>query len=129
MQITDVSSKIATGAAGGDRLKVAGMRFHFIGAGGIGMSGLAEVLINLGYEVTGSDIRESKLTQRLRELGCKIVHGHHPQNVQGADVVVVSSAIKGDNPELLAARERAIPVIPRAEMLAGPPTDIPADES
>src|SRR5512139_610121 len=91
---------------------------HFVGIGGIGMSGIAEVLWNLGYEVTGSDMRESDTTRRLRDLGIPILVGHSPENVQGAHLVVVSSAVSPDNPEVLAAQERSIPVIPRAEMLA-----------
>ncbi len=94
-------------------------RIHFIGIGGIGMSGIAEVLLNLGYEVTGSDIKESDVTKRLEELGAKIFKGHSPENLGNADVVVFSSAIKEDNPELIAARSKTgLPVIPRAEMLA-----------
>ena len=93
-------------------------QIHMVGIGGAGMSGIAEVLLNMGYRVTGSDIRETKVTKRLASLGCRIHYGHSPENVEGADVVVVSSAIREDNPEVRAAREQAIPVIPRAEMLA-----------
>jgi UDP-N-acetylmuramate--alanine ligase len=91
---------------------------HFVGIGGVGMSGIAEVLKNLGYEIRGSDIRESENTRRLESLGIPITIGHRPENVKGAHVVVVSSAIPADNPEVLAARQHSIPVIPRAEMLA-----------
>jgi UDP-N-acetylmuramate--alanine ligase len=91
---------------------------HFTGIGGIGMSGIAEVLHNLGYDITGSDIRESDTTLRLRELGIKIFIGHDEANVQDAHVVVTSSAVSNTNPEVIAARGRGIPVIPRAEMLA-----------
>lgn len=91
---------------------------HFIGIGGIGMSGIAELLHNLGYEVTGSDIRESQNTKRLESLGVKVYIGHRAENVDSAHVVVVSSAIDEDNPEIAEARKRGIPVIPRAEMLA-----------
>jgi UDP-N-acetylmuramate--alanine ligase len=91
---------------------------HFVGIGGIGMSGIAEVLLNLGYHVSGSDSRESETTRRLRALGGKIEIGHRAENLGAADVVVVSSAIRGPNPEVAAAKSRAIPVIPRAEMLA-----------
>lgn len=91
---------------------------HFVGIGGIGMSGIAEVLINLGYEVSGSDMKESANTKRLRELGATIHIGHDEGNLAQADVVVISSAIKGGNPEVVAARRRKIPVIRRAEMLA-----------
>jgi UDP-N-acetylmuramate--alanine ligase len=90
---------------------------HFVGIGGIGMSGIAEVLLNLGYPVSGSDVKESDVTRRLVTLGARITVGHKPENVAAADVVVVSSAVKADNPEVAAARARDIPVIPRAEML------------
>jgi len=93
-------------------------RVHFVGIGGIGMSGIAEVLLNLGYKVSGSDLRLSPATERLHAIGAYIFEGHHPDNVVGADVVVTSSAVRPDNPEVLAAREQHIPVIPRAEMLA-----------
>lgn len=91
---------------------------HFVGIGGIGMSGIAEVLHNLGYEVTGSDIKESETTNRLRNLGIKIFIGHNGENIDSAHVVVISSAVSSDNPEVLEAKQRSIPVIPRAEMLA-----------
>ena len=93
-------------------------RIHFVGIGGIGMSGIAEVLLNLGYRVGGSDLAESETTQRLRKAGAEIVIGHRKENLRDADVVVTSSAVRPDNPEVAAAQERAIPVIPRAEMLA-----------
>ncbi len=93
-------------------------RIHFVGIGGSGMSGIAEVLINLGYEVTGSDLEEGGTVQRLRGLGGRVTRGHRPENVGDADVVVISSAVKPDNPEVVEARRRQIPVIPRAEMLA-----------
>ena len=91
---------------------------HFVGIGGIGMSGIAEVLLNLGYEVSGSDIRDTEITQRLEQLGAKISYQHQRENVEGAGVVVVSAAIKEGNPEVQEAAEKLIPVIPRAEMLA-----------
>lgn len=91
---------------------------HFVGIGGIGMSGIAEVLLNLGYRVSGSDLKESDVTRRLAELGATLCYGHRPENLVHADVVVISSAVKKDNPEVLAARRQKIPVIPRAEMLA-----------
>ncbi|MBI5203803.1 MAG: UDP-N-acetylmuramate--L-alanine ligase [Nitrospirae bacterium] len=91
---------------------------HFVGIGGIGMSGIAEVLHNLGYEVTGSDIKDSDTTNRLSSLGIKIYVGHKAENVDDAHVVVISSAVSKDNPEVAAAKEKSIPVIPRAEMLA-----------
>lgn len=91
---------------------------HFVGIGGAGMSGIAEVLLNLGYTVTGSDAALSATVKRLRELGATVALGHHSDNVQNADVLVVSTAIAQDNPELLGARARNIPVVPRAVMLA-----------
>ncbi|VBB47195.1 UDP-N-acetylmuramate:L-alanine ligase [uncultured Desulfatiglans sp.] len=93
-------------------------RIHFVGIGGIGMSGIAELLLNLGYEVSGSDLRVSQVTRRLAGLGAAVFEGHQAEHTLGADVVVFSSAVAPDNPELVAARELAIPVIPRAEMLA-----------
>jgi UDP-N-acetylmuramate--alanine ligase len=91
---------------------------HFVGIGGIGMSGIAEVLCNLGYTVTGSDVADSANVRRLRDKGIKVSIGHKGENIDGADVVVVSSAIKRDNPELMAARAKRLPVVRRAEMLA-----------
>jgi UDP-N-acetylmuramate--alanine ligase len=93
-------------------------RIHFVGIGGSGMSGIAEVLANLGYTVTGSDLAEGAAVRRLRGLGIRIVIGHAAQNVESADAVVVSSAVKPDNPEVARAREAHIPVVPRAMMLA-----------
>jgi UDP-N-acetylmuramate--alanine ligase len=93
-------------------------RIHFVGIGGIGMSGIAELLANLGYDVSGSDAKKSDVTDRLESLGARIRTGHDASYVGDADVVVVSSAIASDNPELAEARRRNIPVIPRAEMLA-----------
>ena len=91
---------------------------HFIGIGGIGMSGIAEVLANLGYSVRGSDVADSANVKRLREHGVEVAVGHKAENVEGAEVIVVSSAIKADNPELIAARAKRLPVVRRAEMLA-----------
>lgn len=91
---------------------------HFIGIGGAGMSGIAEVLLNLGYEVSGSDLSDSNVTQRLGKLGAKIYIGHVAGQIVSADAVVISTAVRADNPEVMAARERAIPVVPRAIMLA-----------
>ncbi len=91
---------------------------HFVGIGGIGMSGIAELLINLGYHVSGSDVKMSPITQRLQKLGGFICDGHLKEHIAGADVVVISSAIGPDNPEVAAARQASVPVIPRAEMLA-----------
>jgi UDP-N-acetylmuramate--alanine ligase len=93
-------------------------RIHFVGIGGIGMSGIAEVLLNLGYTVSGSDLKLSPVTERLQTIGASIFEGHEPGNVTGSDVVVISSAVRSNNPEVEAAREQHIPVIPRAEMLA-----------
>lgn len=91
---------------------------HFIGAGGIGMSGIAEVLLNMGYAVQGSDLKPSDNTRRLERLGARVFEGQRPENLLGAEVVVASSAIKGDNPELAEARRLGLPVVARAEMLA-----------
>lgn len=91
---------------------------HFVGIGGSGMSGIAEVLANIGYDVTGSDLTQNAMTDRLASLGAKIFIGHAALNIDGANVVVVSSAVSDDNPEVVAARENNIPVVPRAEMLA-----------
>jgi UDP-N-acetylmuramate--alanine ligase len=91
---------------------------HFVGIGGIGMSGIAEVLLNLGYKVSGSDLRESETTARLRKLGGEIAIGHCAENIASPHVVVISSAVTKENVEVTAAREKQIPVIPRAEMLA-----------
>ena len=91
---------------------------HFVGIGGAGMSGIAEVLLNLGYAVSGSDLSEGAVTRRLAGLGAKVRIGHVAENVSDADVVVISSAVKADNPEVIAARGRLVPVVPRALMLA-----------
>ena len=93
-------------------------KIHFVGIGGIGMSGIAEVLLNLGYKVSGSDLRESDTTERLRNLGGEICIGHAAENLTSVDVVVTSTAVQSDNPEVIEARRRMVPVIPRAEMLA-----------
>jgi UDP-N-acetylmuramate--alanine ligase len=93
-------------------------KIHFVGVGGIGMSGIAELLANLGYEVSGSDARRSDVTDRLATLGVRVRAGHDAAYVGDVDVVVVSSAIGGDNPEVVEAHRRKVPVIPRAEMLA-----------
>jgi len=91
---------------------------HFVGIGGVGMSGIAEVLYNLGYEVKGSDMRASEATKRLEKMGIKVYIGHREENIGDAHVVVISSAVSGDNPEVVAAKRLSVPVIPRAEMLA-----------
>lgn len=93
-------------------------KIHFVGIGGIGMSGIAEVLLNLGYKVSGSDIRESDTTERLRSLGGEIYIGHAEANIRAVDVVVTSTAVQSDNLEVLEAKRQLVPVIPRAEMLA-----------
>ena len=93
-------------------------RIHMVGIGGIGMSGIAEVLLTLGYSVSGSDTKPSTITERLQDLGATVFEGHKAENVQGAHVVVTSSAVKTDNPEVVEAHRQKIPVIPRAEMLA-----------
>jgi UDP-N-acetylmuramate--alanine ligase len=91
---------------------------HFVGIGGSGMSGIAEVLVNLGFSVSGSDLADNAVTRRLAALGAKVVQGHATENLAAADVVVVSTAVDESNPEIVAARERKIPIIPRAMMLA-----------
>lgn len=91
---------------------------HFVGIGGSGMSGIAEVFLNLGYQVSGSDIADNQVTQRLQKLGAKIYHHHHQKNVKSVDALIVSSAVAADNPEVRIAREKNIPVVPRALMLS-----------
>ncbi|NLP61945.1 UDP-N-acetylmuramate--L-alanine ligase [Paraburkholderia sacchari] len=91
---------------------------HFVGIGGAGMSGIAEVLVNLGYHVSGSDLAKNAVTDRLAALGARIAIGHSEENIEGANAVVVSTAVRSDNPEVLAARHRRIPIVPRAVMLA-----------
>jgi len=93
-------------------------QIHFVGIGGAGMCGIAEVLLNQGYEISGSDLNESAVTKRLESLGMSIFIGHEAGNVAGANVVVVSSAVNEENPEIIEARSHRIPVVPRAEMLA-----------
>src|SRR5260370_41671134 len=93
-------------------------RIHLVGIGGIGMSGIAEVLLKLGYSVFGSDVKLSAITERLQNLGATIYEGHKASNADGAHVVVTSSAVRADNPEVIEAHQMKIPVIPRAEMLA-----------
>src|SRR5690606_23845811 len=91
---------------------------HFVGIGGSGMSGIAEVLLNLGYAISGSDLQASAVTRRLESLGAKVLIGHSAEHVKGVGAIVVSSAVTADNPEVLAARAARIPVVPRALMLA-----------
>ena len=93
-------------------------RIHFVGIGGSGMSGIAEVLVNLGYEITGSDLTSNSSTRHLAALGARVMLGHAPEDLENADAVVVSTAIRDDNPEVLAARKKNIPLVPRAVMLA-----------
>ena len=93
-------------------------QIHFVGIGGISMSGIAELLLNLGYNVSGSDIKSSSVTKRISSMGGKIFNKHRAENIENADVVVYSSAVSPDNPEIVAAQEKYIPVIPRAELLA-----------
>ena len=93
-------------------------RVHFVGIGGAGMSGIAEVLATQGYQISGSDLAASAATRRLEALGARITVGHDAANVAGADAVVVSTAVASDNPEVTAARERNVPIVPRALMLA-----------
>ena len=93
-------------------------QLHFTGIGGIGMSGIAEILLNLGYEITGSDVKLSPITERLQSLGAKVYEGHASENVEGAKALVVTSAVDSQNPEILEARRLGIPIIPRGELLA-----------
>ena len=93
-------------------------RVHFVGVGGAGMSGIAEVLLNQGYAVSGSDLGDNLVTRRLAGLGVRVFHGHDAASVAGVDVVVTSTAVRGDNPEVLAARAAGVPIVPRAQMLA-----------
>ena len=93
-------------------------RVHFVGIGGTGMNGIAEVLVNQGFDVSGSDLQESRATGRLRELGVRVFIGHNATNIDGVDVLVVSTAVPESNPEVGKARELRIPVVPRAQMLA-----------
>src|SRR5438105_1120404 len=90
---------------------------HFVGIGGVGMAGIAEVLLSQGYRVSGSDLSDSALTKRLRSIGAEVYQGHHANHVEHADVVVRSSAVDTHNVELVAAREAHIPIVQRAEML------------
>src|SRR6185436_17448865 len=91
---------------------------HFVGVGGIGMSGLAEILRTMGFDVSGSDLKGNDITRRLETMGVRVDLGHRAENVKGADVVVYSSAIKPENPEIMRARALEIPIISRADMLA-----------
>ncbi len=102
----------------GDLMRGYVRRIHFVGIGGVGMSGIAEVLNNLGYRVSGSDIKETEITRRLRALGAAVSRGHAAAHVRGAEVVVVSSAVSESNPEVAEARRRGVPVVLRAQMLA-----------
>lgn len=99
-------------------MKHAVRHIHFVGIGGVGMSGIAEVLLNLGYQVSGSDLADNAVTQRLTRLGARITQGHSAEHIAAADVVVTSTAVQESNPEVIAAREKKIPIVPRALMLA-----------
>ena len=99
-------------------MKHAIRHIHFVGIGGAGMSGIAEVLLNLGYTVSGSDLGANAATQRLASMGARVHHGHDERFIEGADAIVTSTAVRDDNPEVLAARAKLIPVVPRAVMLA-----------
>src|SRR5512138_2719489 len=99
-------------------MKHAVKHIHFVGIGGAGMSGIAEILHNLGYTVSGSDQSASATTRRLAALGIRIAIGHAAEHIAGAEAVVTSTAVRGDNPEVIAARARRVPVVPRAVMLA-----------
>ncbi|MBS1147474.1 MAG: UDP-N-acetylmuramate--alanine ligase, partial [Proteobacteria bacterium] len=99
-------------------MKHAVKHIHFVGVGGVGMSGIAEVLLNLGYAVSGSDLADNAVTQRLARLGARIHHNHASENIADADAVVTSTAVQESNPEVIAAREKKIPIVPRALMLA-----------
>jgi UDP-N-acetylmuramate--alanine ligase len=103
---------------GAKRMRHKVKRVHFVGIGGSGMSGIAEVLLNLGYDISGSDLSSNATTQRLAGLGIRVFKGHAAEQITGADAVVVSTAVKADNPEVVAARNKHIPVVPRALMLA-----------
>ena len=91
---------------------------HFVGIGGSGMSGIAEVLLNLGYTISGSDLSENATTRRLAAMGASLSVGHGAANITGADAIVTSTAVQADNPEVVAARAARVPVVPRAQMLA-----------
>src|SRR5438445_2038172 len=112
-----MSARAAKQTTASDWISASSRRVHFVGIGGAGMSGIAEVLRNLGYAVSGSDRNDSLVTKHLKSLGIKVYKGHAAEHVADADAIVVSSAIKADNPELVAARARRVPVMPRAEML------------
>src|SRR5512143_4026136 len=99
-------------------MKHAVKHIHFVGVGGAGMSGIAEILHNLGYTISGSDQSDSPVSRRLASLGIRVAVGHDAANIAGAEAVVTSTAVRGDNPEVIAARARRIPVVPRAVMLA-----------
>ena len=95
-------------------MKHAVKHLHFIGIGGVGMCGIAEVLLNLGYAVSGSDLADNPVTQRLARLGVRIHQGHAAENITSADAIVVSTAVKEENPEVVAARAKKIPIVPRS---------------
>jgi UDP-N-acetylmuramate--alanine ligase len=99
-------------------MKHAVKHIHFVGIGGSGMSGIAEVLLTLGYQVSGSDVATNAVTRRLAELGAQVKQGHAAEHIAGADAVVVSTAVSPSNPEVIAARAQRVPIVPRAVMLA-----------
>src|SRR5690606_4071438 len=101
-----------------DRMKHAIRHIHFVGIGGAGMSGVAEVLLHQGYRIAGSDLGESASTKRLAALGAEVFKGHDAKHIEGADAIVTSTAVKPDNPEVVAAHAKLVPVVPRAVMLA-----------
>src|SRR5581483_7616903 len=103
---------------GGSAMKHKVKRVHFVGVGGSGMSGIAEVLATQGYQVSGSDLTESAVTRRLQKLGVRVWIGHAAEHASGADAVVISTAVAPDNPEVIEARARGVPIVPRAQMLA-----------
>ena len=103
-------------------MKHAVKHIHFVGIGGAGMSGIAEILHNLGYRVSGSDAAGSAVTQRLADLGVRVFTGHAASQIEGAQAVVTSTAVKSDNPEVLAARARKVPVVARAVLTTWTPT-------
>ena len=111
-RVTDLTN--SRGEPGMGRIQ----RIHFVGIGGVGMGGIAEVMLNLGYQVSGSDLQQNAVTRRLADLGATVCLGHAAENIKDCDVVVISSAVKADNPEVVAAHAQRIPVVPRAEMLA-----------
>jgi len=118
LKALDVGKQLFLNFTRGETLFRKSKKMHFLGIGGIGMSGIAEILINLGYEVTGSDLKESERTKKIQAMGGIIFIGHHPSNIKDYNVVITSSAISLDNPEIIEAKKKKIPIIHRSEMLA-----------